>query len=90
MNIFTIGHSNHNWEDFAELLRHNDIELLVDTRSKPVSRFAPFSNARIMPALLEEVGIDYEFMGGILGGKPADPRFYDAKGKPDYRRDART
>ena len=86
MNIFTIGHSNHNWEDFAELLRHNDIELLVDTRSKPVSRFAPFANARNMPALLEVVGIDYEFMGGVLGGKPADSRFYDAKGKPDYRK----
>ena len=86
MKIYTIGHSNHNWEDFAELLRHNDIELLVDTRSKPVSRFAPFSNAKIMPALLEEVGIDYEFMGGVLGGKPAGTRFYDSKGKPDYRR----
>ena len=86
MNIFTIGHSNHNWEDFAELLKHNGVELLVDTRSKPVSRFAPFANARTLPALLEDVGIDYKFMGGALGGKPADKRFYDAKGKPDYRR----
>ena len=86
MLIYTIGHSNHNWEAFAELLRQNDIELLVDTRSKPVSRFAPFANARIMPALLEEIGIDYEFMGGVLGGKPPDSKFYDARGKPDYRK----
>lgn len=86
MKIYTIGHSNHNWETFAGLLKKQDIELLVDTRSKPVSRFAPFANAQTLPVLLEEVGIDYEFMGGILGGKPADPRFYDAKGKPDYRK----
>ena len=86
MQIYTIGHSNHSWETFSGLLVQNEIELLVDTRSKPVSRFAPFANARLMPALLEEVGIDYEFMGGVLGGKPADSRFYDVKGKPDYHR----
>ncbi len=85
MNIYTIGHSNHRWEAFADLLKRHDIELLVDTRSRPVSRFAPFANARTLPGLLEEVGIDYEFMGGALGGKPADKRFYDAKGKPNYR-----
>ena len=86
MHIYTIGHSNHAWETFAELLKENDIELLVDTRSRPVSRFAPFANIRTLPTLLEDAGIDYEFMGGALGGKPADKRFYDAKGKPDYRK----
>ena len=86
MYIYTIGHSNRKWEDFSELLTENNIELLVDTRSKPVSRFAPFANARIMPALLEEIGIDYEFMGGVLGGKPSASEFYDEKGKPNYRK----
>ena len=86
MKICTIGHSNHSWETFSELLKENCIELLVDTRSKPVSRFAPFANIRTLPTLLEEVGIDYEFMGGALGGKPADSRFYDARGKPDYHK----
>ena len=84
--IFTIGHSNRTWETFSPLLLDNDIELLVDVRSNPVSRFAPFANQRTLPDLLDSVGIDYEFMGGPLGGKPADPAMYGAKGKPDYNK----
>ena len=60
--------------------------MLVDVRSNPVSRFAPFANHRTLPDLLESVGIDYEFMGGPLGGKPADRTMYDSKGKPDYQK----
>ena len=84
--IFTIGHSNHTWETFSPLLLANEIELLVDVRSNPVSRFAPFANHRILPGLLESIGVDYEFMGGTLGGKPADKSMYDSKGKPDYHK----
>lgn len=84
--IYTIGHSNHSWETFLPLLRRNGIELVVDTRTNPVSRFAPFANHRTLRGLLESAGIGYEFMGGPLGGKPLDPSMYDAKGKPDYRK----
>ena len=60
--------------------------VVVDVRSNPVSRFAPFANHRVLPDLLESVGIDYELMGGTLGGKPGNPGLYDSKGKPDYRK----
>lgn len=85
-DIFTIGHSNHTWESFAPLLTDNDIELLVDTRTRPVSRYAPFANHRTLPGLLEGMGIDYEFMGGPLGGKPQNPAMYDSAGKPNYHK----
>ena len=85
-DIFTIGHSNHTWESFAPLLADNGIELLVDTRTRPVSRFAPFANHRALSHLLEGAGIDYEFMGGPLGGKPQNPAMYDSAGKPDYHK----
>ena len=84
MSIYTIGHSNHSWDAFKELLTANGIELLVDVRSRPVSRFAPFSNRRVFPALLEAVGIEYHFMGDSIGGRPHDQSLYDAEGKPDY------
>ena len=83
--IYTIGHSNHGWEEFATLLTDNDVELLVDVRSNPVSRFAPFASYRNLPGLLERVGIDYELLGGILGGKPENPDMYHQDGKPNYR-----
>jgi len=86
MKIYTVGHSNHKWESFSELLISNGIELLVDVRSRPVSRFAPFSNKRVLPALLETVGIECIFLGDLLGGRPDDPSLYDAAGKPDYQK----
>lgn len=55
-------------------------------RSRPVSRFAPFSNRGKFPGLLESISIGHEFMGGPLGGRPADPTMYDSDGKPDYDR----
>ena len=86
MYIYTIGHSNHKWETFSELLAIGGIELLVDVRSRPVSRFAPFSNKSRLPDLLKEIGIGYKFMGDSLGGRPDNPSLYDENGKPDYRK----
>ena len=87
--IYTIGHSNHKWDTFHPLLKMHGIELLVDVRSRPVSRFASFANIRILPDLLEDGGMDYLFMGDSLGGKPQDPSLYGDDGKPDYARMAR-
>ena len=84
--IYTIGHSNHTWESFGALLRAHAIDILVDTRSNPVSRFAPFSNSRTLPGLLERENIEYVYLGGPLGGKPTDESLYDDKDRPDYRR----
>ena len=82
--IYTIGHSNHRWEPFLALLRANDIETLVDVRSRPVSRWAAFANIRALPGLLEREGIRHVFMGDSLGGKPADKELHDDNGAPDY------
>ena len=82
--IFTIGHSNHTWDDFAGLLRRHGVEALVDVRSNPVSRFAAFANSPTLGRLLEREGVRYVFMGDSLGGKPSDRSCYDDDGKPDY------
>ena len=84
MNLYTIGHSNHDWESFSALITLQDIEWLADVRSRPVSRFAPFSNKRRFPGLLDSIGIEYRFLGDSLGGRPYDQKLYDAKGEPDY------
>ena len=83
--IFTIGHSNHEWGAFAELLAKHGIELLVDTRTNPVSRYAPWANARTLKDMLGQTGVDYTFMGDALGGKPSHGSCYRPDGRPDYR-----
>ena len=84
-HIFTIGHSKHTWDNFAILLKQHGVQVLVDTRSNPASRFAPYANSRRLHGLLEQEGIGYVYLGDRLGGRPNDRSFYDEKGRPDYR-----
>ncbi len=84
--IFTIGHSRHPWEVFLEMLQAAGITALVDVRSSPRSRFAPWSNRARLEAALGEAAITYHFFGDALGGRPAGEHLYDAAGNPDYER----
>ncbi len=86
MSVFTIGHSNHSVKKFAGLLKKHGIEVLVDARSRPYSRYAPHFNARDIRATLAGYGIGYLFFGRELGGRPEGEEFYDAKGRVDYTR----
>lgn len=81
--LFSIGHSNHPWPSFLNLLQEAGILLLLDVRSRPYSRFAWFNRERLHSALAA-AGIRYLWMGEALGGKPDDPTLYHGDGKPDY------
>ena len=88
--VFTIGHSNHAAEVFLRLLRQHRIEEVVDVRSSPHSRYNPQFNRRTLQATLADAGVGYVFMGGELGGRPADPSCYDGEGRVQYDRLAET
>jgi len=77
--VFTIGHSNHEPDEFLRLLMEHEIELVVDVRSSPHSQYNPQYNKENLEALLAENGIDYAFHGNSLGGRPDDPTCYDEK-----------
>jgi uncharacterized protein (DUF488 family) len=82
--IFTIGHSNHGLVNFISLLKDNHIEIAVDIRSKPYSRFASQFNKTAINDSLHAHGIRYLFLGDKLGGKPDDKRFYEPEGHVSY------
>lgn len=82
--ILTIGHSNHPLDHFFHLLHAHAIELLVDVRSHPYSRFFPHFNKARLETTVTEAGLGYRFFGDLLGGKPDDDRFYDSKGHVLY------
>ncbi|HMV46127.1 MAG TPA: DUF488 domain-containing protein [Blastocatellia bacterium] len=86
MPLFSIGHSNAGIEDFIALLRRNEISLLVDTRSKPYSRYNPHFSRDALKQSLNEHRIDYIFLGDRIGGKPEGEDFYFQSGKVDYGR----
>jgi len=77
LTVYTIGHSNHTREKLLELLRQYGIELLVDVRSSPYSRYNLQFNKKDLAAFITENGIEYSFQGNSLGGRPNDPSCYD-------------
>jgi uncharacterized protein (DUF488 family) len=82
--VWTIGHSNHSFEAFAELLASERIEFVADVRSYPYSRFAPQYNREGLQAALRPRGIGYVSFGDELGGRPASDEHYDAQGHALY------
>ena len=73
-----------------ELLTQHGVNEVVDVRSSPSSRYLPHFNYDVLNQILDDVGIDYVFLGGLLGGRPPGPSYYDADGRVLYDRVADT
>jgi len=82
--IYTIGHSNHPIETFIGLLHQHGIQVLIDTRSSPFSRYAPQFNRDSLKAAVQEADLKYGFFGRHLGGRPEDEDLYDEDGHVLY------
>jgi len=82
--IFTVGHSRHMAEHFETLLGSVAVELLVDVRSQPVSKWAPHFGRVELAQTLAALSVDYVFLGDRLGGRPGDRAFYREDGTVDY------
>lgn len=85
--IHTVGHSDHTTASFVDLLRRHRITLVVDVRSQPYSRWTSQFNRETLARDLDDAGINYLFMGDVLGGRPSDPAMYDpGQDRPNYQR----
>jgi uncharacterized protein (DUF488 family) len=82
--VWTIGHSNHGWERFAELLTTARVGLVADVRSYPHSRFATWANRGKLESALRQLEVEYVFLGDALGGRPAHEDLYDDAGHVLY------
>lgn len=79
--IFTIGYSTRTLPEFLRELERRRITQLVDVRSSPWSRNAPFNVPQI-EHWAERAGIMYRRTGEVLGGRAelslGDPRYLAA------------
>lgn len=66
--IYSVGHSNLKINDLIDLLKENDIELLVDIRRYPGSEVYSYYKKDELEEYLENEGIEYSWKGDILGG----------------------
>jgi len=67
--IFTVGHSNLSFMRFISLIQANNIDHIIDIRSIPYSRHAPWSNKSRLPEILRPFKVQYTYLGHKLGGK---------------------
>ena len=88
--VLTIGHSNHPPEVFINLLVRHGVDQVIDVRSAPYSRYTPQFNYEEIQRMLDDIGIGYTYLGGELGGRPAERACYDADGRVQYDRVAAT
>ncbi|TLX21290.1 DUF488 family protein [Thermomonas fusca] len=71
--LWTIGHSNRPWAQFASMLAEAGIMQLVDVRRFAGSRRNPQYSRDAMPAALSEADIQYWPLPGLGGRRKADP-----------------
>jgi uncharacterized protein (DUF488 family) len=65
--IFTLGTSSRSLGEFVHLLRMSGVEMVVDVRSFPTSRFPHFRKEALSQSL-GEAGLGYSYLGKELGG----------------------
>lgn len=66
--VYLIGHGNMKLDEFLELLKEKKVDMLVDVRSAPFSKYVPHFNKEQLAEFLPKRNIDYVHMG-ILGGR---------------------
>lgn len=59
MNLFTIGFSQKNAEDFFSILKSNNVIRLIDIRLNNKSQLAGFTNVKHLPYFLKIHDIEY-------------------------------
>ncbi|HEY9677773.1 MAG TPA: DUF488 domain-containing protein [Drouetiella sp.] len=88
--VYTVGHSNVPIEKFIALLNQHEINVIVDVRSHPFSKYATHFNYDEIQGALKAASIKYLYLGKELGGMPKNPEFYDSEGNLVYSRVAAT
>jgi len=82
----TIGHAARSLDELCLILARYAIDIIIDIRSTPYSRFAPQFNRESLRTDLQIHDVSYLFLGDCLGGRPADPRALNKEGRVDYGR----
>jgi len=73
--VYTIGHSNLSLAELCERLKSRQIKFLVDVRTYPYSAHADWFNRDKIESPLRKEGIEYLYLGSMLGALTEDGRF---------------
>ena len=86
MKIWTVGHSTRSGEEFVEILRRHQVEVLVDVRTFPGSRRYPQFNKGELEGALNKNQIEYKHEPKLGGRRKPRPDSHNSAWRnPQFR-----
>lgn len=86
IDIYTIGHSNYSMERFVEMLRKYKIDVVVDIRGTPYSKYNTQYNKEALSNSLKELGYIYIYMGREFAAQRDNKIIYTWEGYSDFEK----
>ncbi|AGF56314.1 uncharacterized protein (DUF488 family) [Clostridium saccharoperbutylacetonicum] len=86
MEIYTIGHSNYAVEKLIHMLKHYNINCVVDIRGIPYSKYNIQYNKETIAGTLKEAGFLYIYMAKEFAANRENKRSYNKEGYSDFEK----
>ena len=86
IDIYTIGHSNYSIERFVEMLKKFKIDVVVDIRGTPYSKYNTQYNKEALGITLKELGFKYIYMGREFAAQRDNKIIYTWEGYSDFEK----
>ena len=86
IDIYTIGHSNYSMERFIEMLRQFNIDVVVDIRGTPYSKYNTQYNKEALNNTLKDLGFRYIYMGREFAAQRDNKIIYTWEGYSDFEK----
>ncbi|MBW6409561.1 DUF488 domain-containing protein [Clostridium weizhouense] len=86
MDIYTIGHSNYSVEKLIDMLRHYNINCVVDIRGIPYSKYNVQFNKEIIKRTLTDKGFTYIYMAKEFAANRIIKTSYNKEGYADFKK----
>ncbi|MBM7834477.1 DUF488 family protein [Clostridium sardiniense] len=86
MDVFTIGHSNYSIDRLIEMLRHFNINCVVDIRGTPYSKYNVQFDKESIRYSLTKAGFIYIYMAKELAAKRLNKISYNNEGYADFEK----
>ena len=86
MEIYTIGHSNYTVEKLIDMLKHYNINCVVDIRGTPYSKYNVQFDKETIRYTLSKAGFIYIYMAKELAAKRINKQSYNDEGYSDFEK----
>ncbi|EKQ57001.1 MULTISPECIES: DUF488 domain-containing protein [unclassified Clostridium] len=86
MEIYTIGHSNYPVERLIDMLKHYNINTVVDIRGTPYSKYNIQYNKETIAQTLKDAGFLYIYMAKEFAAQRENRNSYNKEGYSDFEK----